>query len=128
MANNRARQDTTLRPRTLKIAPDELEAIQRVAIGAGGRLMQHTEKPSAQSGKPVITTAPSRTQFGELLTIRQVAEYLGCSETTVRNRIKEGSLKAVRMGPRMIRIRRDDLDEILQPYDAGQAGSWSHLR
>lgn len=35
MANNRARQDTTLRPRTLKIAPDELEAIQRAATGAG---------------------------------------------------------------------------------------------
>ena len=35
MPNNRARQDTTLQPRTLKIAPDELEAIQRVATGAG---------------------------------------------------------------------------------------------
>jgi len=82
---------------------------------------------SAQSRETVITPAPSRTQFGDLLTIRHAAEYWACSETTVRNRIKEGSLKAVRMGPRMIRIRRDDLDEILQPYDAGQAGSWSHL-
>ena len=82
---------------------------------------------SAYSGETVITETPRRTQFGDLLTIRQVAEYLGCSETTVRNRTREGSLKAVRMGPRMIRIRRDDLDEILQPYDAGQAGSWSHL-
>jgi excisionase family DNA binding protein len=82
---------------------------------------------SAHSGKTVTAETPRRTQFGDLLTIRQVAEYLGCSETTVRNRTREGSLKAVRMGPRMIRIRRDDLDEILQPYDAGQAGSWSHL-
>jgi excisionase family DNA binding protein len=83
---------------------------------------------SAQSGETVITETPRRTQFGDLLTIRQVAEYLGCSETTVRNRTREGSLKAVRMGPRMIRIRRDDLDAILQPYDAGQAGQWGHLR
>jgi hypothetical protein len=36
--------------------------------------------------------------------------------------------QAVRMGPRMIRIRREDLDAILQPYDAGQAGQWAHLR
>lgn len=83
---------------------------------------------SAHSGETVITETPRRTQFGDLLTIRQVAEYLGCSETTVRNRTREGSLKAVRMGPRMIRIRRDDLDAILQPYDAGQAGQWAHLR
>ena len=83
---------------------------------------------SAHSGETVKTETPRRTSFGDLLTIRQVAEYLGCSETTVRNRTREGSLKAVRMGPRMIRIRRDDLDAILQPYDAGQAGQWAHLR
>lgn len=83
---------------------------------------------SAHSGETVTTETPRRTQFRDLLTIRQVAEYLGCSETTVRNRTREGSLKAVRMGPRMIRIRRDDLDAILQPYDAGQAGQWAHLR
>jgi len=35
MPTKRARQDTTLQPRTLKIAPDELEVIQRVAAGAG---------------------------------------------------------------------------------------------
>jgi len=35
MPTNRARQDTTLQPRTVKIAPDELEVIQRVAAGAG---------------------------------------------------------------------------------------------
>jgi excisionase family DNA binding protein len=64
----------------------------------------------------------------QLLTIRQAAEIMQCSTTTVRNRTREGSLKAVRMGPRMIRIRREDLDAILQPYGAGQAGQWAHLR
>jgi excisionase family DNA binding protein len=90
--------------------------------------MQHTEKASAHSGETVKTTGPRRTQLGDLFTFRHPAEYWGCSEATVRNRTMEGSLKAVRMGPRMIRIRRDDLDAILQPYDAGQAGSWAHLR
>ena len=90
--------------------------------------MQHTEKASAQSGETVITTTSRRTQFGDLLTIRQVAEYRGCSEATVRNWTRGGSPKAVRMGPRMVRTRREDLDEILQPYDAGQPGQWAHLR
>jgi len=35
MPTKRARPDTTLQPRTLKIAPDELEVIQRVAGRAG---------------------------------------------------------------------------------------------
>jgi excisionase family DNA binding protein len=83
---------------------------------------------SAHSGETVRTGTLHRPAIGDLLTIRQVAEYMGCSETTIRNRAKEGSLKAVRLGPRMIRIRRDDLDAILQPYDAGQAGQWAHLR
>jgi len=83
---------------------------------------------SAQSGETVRTETLHRPAIGDLLTIRQVSEYLGCSETTIRNHAKEGSLKAVRMGPRMIRIRREDLDAILQPYDAGQAGQWAHLR
>jgi excisionase family DNA binding protein len=90
--------------------------------------MQHTEKASAHSGETVTTEPPRRTSFGDLFTIRHAAEYWGCSEATVRNRTMEGSLKAVRMGPRMIRIRREYLDEILQPYDPGQAGQWAHLR
>jgi excisionase family DNA binding protein len=83
---------------------------------------------SAHSGETVTTETPRRTSIGDLLTIRQAAEILNCSETTVRNLTREKSLKAVRMGPRMIRIRRDYLDAILQPYDAGQAGQWAHLR
>jgi excisionase family DNA binding protein len=83
---------------------------------------------SAQSGETVRTETLNRPAIGDLLTIRQAAEIMQCSTTTVTNWTREGSLKAVRMGPRMIRIRREDLDEILQPYDAGQAGQWAHLR
>ncbi len=35
MPTKRARKDTTLQPRTLKIAPDELQEVQRVAASAG---------------------------------------------------------------------------------------------
>lgn len=35
MPTKRARQDTTLKPRTLKIAEDELEVIQQAADSAG---------------------------------------------------------------------------------------------
>lgn len=83
---------------------------------------------SAHSGETVSTEPPRRTSFGDLFTIEQAAEYLRCSQTTVRNRARDGSLKAVRVGPRMIRIHKDDLDAILRPYDGGQAGQWAHLR
>ena len=69
-----------------------------------------------------------RTQFGDLLNVKQASEYLGCSCNTVRNMIRREELSAVRLGPRMVRIRRDDLDAILKPYEGGQAGTWAHLR
>lgn len=83
---------------------------------------------NAHSGEISVSEDQRPTPFGDLLTIRQAAEYLGCSETTVRNRTRDKSLTAVRMGPRLVRIRRDDLDMILQPYDVGQAGRWAYLR
>ena len=63
----------------------------------------------------------------ELLQVQQAAEVGNCSPNTIRNLISRGDLTAYRFGPRMIRIRRQDLEALLQPYHGGQAGSWSHL-
>lgn len=71
---------------------------------------------------------PRRNPFGELLNVAQTSQYLGCSANTVRNMIQRGELSAVRLGPRMVRIRREELDAILRPYEGGQAGTWAHLR
>lgn len=76
----------------------------------------------------IHTEPPRRGTFGDLLNVKQASEYLGCSNNTVRNMIRREELSAVRLGPRMVRIRRDDLDAILKPYEGGQAGTWAHLR
>jgi excisionase family DNA binding protein len=51
------------------------------------------------------------------LTTREVADRLGVSELTVRRRIAEGELPAVRLGHgrRALRIRPADLEAALRP-------------
>jgi excisionase family DNA binding protein len=63
----------------------------------------------------------------EMLPLQQAAEEAACSVSTLRNLIARGDLTAYRFGPRLIRVRRQDLEGLLKPYQGGQAGSWSHL-
>jgi excisionase family DNA binding protein len=63
----------------------------------------------------------------QLLPLQQAAKETACSVSTLRNLISRGDLPALRFGPRLIRVRRRDLDAVLKPYQGGQAGSWSHL-
>lgn len=48
-----------------------------------------------------------------LLTVAEVAEKLRLNQQTVRNWIDAGSLPAIRVG-RRVRIKREDLDRILE--------------
>ncbi len=50
----------------------------------------------------------------EWLTVEQVAEWLQVSTKTIRRYIEDGSLPAVNLGGRAIRIRRQDLETWLQ--------------
>jgi excisionase family DNA binding protein len=50
----------------------------------------------------------------EWLTIEQVAEWLQVSTRTIRRYIEDGSLPAVNLGGRAIRIRRQDLEAWLE--------------
>jgi excisionase family DNA binding protein len=45
-----------------------------------------------------------------LLSLKQAAEYLGVSPNTVRNYIAREGLKYKRVGPKLIKFRRADLD------------------
>ena len=45
------------------------------------------------------------------VTITQAAEILNQSVKTVRRRISDGTLPAYRIGPRLIRVRIEDLDK-----------------
>jgi len=50
----------------------------------------------------------------ELLTVNEAAATSHVHQMTVRRHIKQGDLKAVRVGGR-IRIRQEDLDEFVRP-------------
>ena len=49
-----------------------------------------------------------------LLTMRQAAEYLAVSYWTVRGWVESGKLSPVRLGERLIRIERADLDRLVE--------------
>lgn len=54
----------------------------------------------------------------------QCANYAGFDVKTIYRRVEDGTLPAVRFGPRCIRIRREDLLKLVTPpgaHDAPQA-------
>ena len=58
------------------------------------------------------TTTDPRAPF---LTVAQAAEELAVTERFIRKLIAEGQLHAVKIGTRVIRIRRTHLDDLLRP-------------
>jgi excisionase family DNA binding protein len=68
----------------------------------------------------------------ELLTVREVAEYLKLNPQTVRNWIDAGQLAGVRVGSRRVRVRRSELDRFLaagqpKPREAPERGATAEL-
>ena len=59
-----------------------------------------------------ITTTDHRTPF---LSVTQAADELAVTERFIRKLIADGQLRAVKVGTRVIRIRRTDLDDLLRP-------------
>ncbi len=58
-----------------------------------------------------------------LLTLREVAEAVNVAETTVRRRVRDGSLSAYKLGKRgQLRVKEEDLESFLegQRVDGGQ--------
>jgi len=52
----------------------------------------------------------------KLYTPQQVADMLQFGKASVLKWIRDGKLKAVRVGRRALRVRQDDLDEFLQKH------------
>jgi excisionase family DNA binding protein len=49
-----------------------------------------------------------------LLSLKEAAEYLSVSPNTVRNYIARNGLKFKRVGPKLIKFRRADLDAFIE--------------
>jgi len=67
---------------------------------------------SARSNKIAHHTATP----GTFITIQQAADYLGVNTRTVRYMVADGRLTAYSLGPRVIRLRKSDVDAALAPY------------
>lgn len=63
------------------------------------------------------TTTPTR----RLVSLPEAAEVLGLSVKTVRRYIAAGDLEAVRLGRRLIRIKAESLDRLI---DAHPINTW----
>ncbi len=55
------------------------------------------------------------------LSVEDAAALEGVSTRTIRRRIADGTLPAVRIGPRLIRIDQVDLDRLAHRIPAGPA-------
>ena len=47
-------------------------------------------------------------------TIPRTAKYLGCNESTIRKMIADRRLRAYRLDPRVVRLRKSDIDAALE--------------
>ena len=56
-----------------------------------------------------------RSQQVEFLSVAQAAKLLGVSHSTVWRWVDADELPAYRIGPKTIRIRREDLDAVIRP-------------
>ena len=66
---------------------------------------------------------PESSAIPILFTIKGAAQETGLHQNTIRNFIARGQLKALRIG-RSVRIERQELLNLLTPYEGGEFGVW----
>tara|TARA_R110001606_G_scaffold102772_4_gene225279 strand:- start:1813 stop:2034 length:222 start_codon:yes stop_codon:yes gene_type:complete len=52
-----------------------------------------------------------------MMDLKQAADALDVSLNTVRNWVKDGTLKGYRLGPRLLRVMVSDLNALVSPLD-----------
>jgi excisionase family DNA binding protein len=60
-----------------------------------------------------------KSPFDDLISVREAARILHVSESTVWRWIGRGILKAHRVGPKRVCLRREELEPVLKPVPAG---------
>ena len=63
----------------------------------------------------------------EYISINQAADLISAHPNTVRNLISSGKLPAFRIGSKLVRISKKDLEAVLSPYEGGEFGQWSKI-
>jgi excisionase family DNA binding protein len=58
----------------------------------------------------------TRSADDRLVSIATAASYLGVNERTIRNKLYDGTLKAYKLGPRVVRLRLSEIDAALKEY------------
>jgi len=61
------------------------------------------------------------------LTIKQASTITGLHANTIRSYIRIGKLKAVRVGARIVRIERSELENLFADYVGGEYGVWRKI-
>lgn len=56
-----------------------------------------------------------------LLTIREAAEYAKASQRTIRRWIAQGDLPAARVGPKFVRIRQSELEQMTRDIPSARS-------
>ena len=64
-----------------------------------------------------MTAVAGPTQF-RFLAVAEAANDLHAAEWFIREVIANGDLRAVKVGTRLVRVRREDLDELIHPLQA----------
>jgi len=62
---------------------------------------------------------------GDLLTIKESADLLKLHPNTIRNFLLRGKLKGVRLGSRIVRIPKSELEALLTEFKGGEFGVWN---
>jgi hypothetical protein len=62
------------------------------------------------------------------LSILEASEYMGVHRNTIRNWIRFGILPAGRVGLRIIKVEKTDLDNLLTRYRNGEFSKWNISR
>ena len=84
----------------------------------------HCPMPTAGNDAPAFEEPRMANPLpDDLLTVPETAELLKVSAVTVSRWLKQGRLPAYRVGPRAVRIRRADVDELLVPATTDQAAT-----
>ena len=62
-----------------------------------------------------MSTIAADSKERPFLTVAEAADELAVTERFIRKLIADGDLRAVKVGARVVRIRRPDLEDLLRP-------------